>query len=90
MSLHNTRHEDDALSSHLPISSSNCTPDAGTSVGDGAAHVVPPSLQRSLAEGCVVPGGGSHEEMATAGREIRVPQEQGRGTEWVAKYPVST
>ena len=90
MSLRNTRHEYAALSSHLPISSSNCTPDSGTSVGDGEARAVPPLPQRSLAEGCVAPGGGSHKEIAAAGHEIRVPQEQGRGTKWVAKYPVST
>ena len=74
MSLRNTRHEDAALSSQLPISPIDCTFDPGAT-----ARVVP-----------IAPGGGSHEEMAAAGREIKVPQEQGRGTEWVAKYPVST
>ena len=90
MSLRNTRHEDATLSSHLPTSPVDCTPDSGASVEDGEARAVPPLPQRSLAEGCVAPGGGSHEEIATAGRKIKVPQEQGQGTEWVAKYPVST
>ena len=90
MSLCNTRHEDAALSSHLPISPIDCTLDSGASVEDGEARAVPPLPQQSSAEGCVMPGGGSHEEIAAVGRESRVPQEQGRGTEWVAKYPVST
>ena len=90
MSLRNTRHEDATLSSHLPTSPSDCMPNSGASIKDGEVRAVPPSPQWSSAESCVVPGGGNHEEIAGAGREIKVPQEQGRGTKWVAKYPVST